>query len=111
MSEYASEEIVIPTHVEWLDPLKELVNKMLDQDCENLNMDALCGDQDKAISDLLSLVDLMGKRIDFYKENNFGWVENPSLFRKFRVAKFEASQTLIDLNISGAVLRNLHKAG
>ena len=111
MSEYASEEIVIPTHVDWLNPLKDLVEKILAQDCENLNMDALCSDQAKAISSLLSLLEMMGKRIEFYKENNVGWVENPSLFRKFRVARFEASQTLFDLGINATVLSNLHKVG
>lgn len=56
MSEHASEEIVIPSHVDWVNPLKELIAKITNQDGEKLGFEALAHEQGIAIDRLLALV-------------------------------------------------------
>lgn len=95
MSEYASEEIIVPTHVDWFQPLKDLVEKITAQDGERIGFESLCHEQAKAIDSLLALVESMDKRIEYCKENNQGWIESRVLMALFKSHK-KAAQSALD---------------
>lgn len=95
MSEYAAEEIIIPTHVDWLNPLKDLVEKITKQDGDKLGFEALCHEQRMAIDRLLALVVSLDRYIEWIDNK----AESPLNLELFRYAETSARYSLYEIGI------------
>lgn len=100
MSVYASKQITVPSHADWIQPLEGIVKKLIDQEGENLQSAELVQIQQIAIDRLLLLVESLNRRIEWSRKNNKGWIESRVEIAIYKNHKRSANAALTELGMA-----------
>lgn len=100
MSVYASKQITVPSHADWIQPLEGIVKKLIDQEGENLQSAELVQLQQVAIDRLLLLVESLNRRVEWSMKNNNGWIESRVGIALYKSHKRSVNAALAELGMT-----------